>query len=44
MNSAGLKLWELAGTDGYPDEIDGEDCFYNCTGLDDYDEIDDDWK
>ena len=44
VNSAGLKLWELAGTDGYPDSITGTDCFESCTGLDDYDEIDDDWK
>ena len=44
VNSAGLKLWELAGTDGYPDEIDGTECFSYCTNLDDYDEIDDDWK
>ena len=44
VNSEGLKLWELAGTDGYPSSITGTGCFYNCTGLDDYDEIDDDWK
>ena len=44
VNSEGLKLWELAGTDGYPSSIEGGNCFNGCTGLDDYDEIDDDWK
>jgi hypothetical protein len=42
--SDGLKLWERAGQPGYPAGINGEQCFRNCTGLDDYDTIPSNWK
>lgn len=40
----GYKLWERAGKEGYPAEINGRYCFRGCTQLDDYNEIPSDWK
>lgn len=40
----GYKLWERAGKEGYPKEINGRYCFRGCTQLDDYNEIPSNWK
>ena len=40
----GNKLWERAGKPGYPEEINGADCFTNCAKLSDYSNIPSDWK
>lgn len=39
----GLKLWQLAGTPGFPNTIDGSGCFRGCTGLTDYNDIPSTW-
>ena len=40
----GGELWERAGKEGYPASVSGVDCFRECTGLSNYDEIPEDWK
>lgn len=40
----GGELWEREGKEGYPNKIDGTDCFWMCTGLSNYNSIPDDWK
>lgn len=39
----GGELWERAGKEGYPTSITGTGCFTNCTGLDTYNSIPEDW-
>ena len=39
----GIRLWERAGKPGYPAEIDGKACFYNCVNMSDYDLIPRQW-
>ena len=39
----GKAIWELAGTEGYPDEIIGSGCFSNST-FDDIDTVPSEWK
>jgi hypothetical protein len=42
--SDGMKLWQRAGQPGYPASINGAQCFYYCTGLDEYGAIPGGWK
>lgn len=44
VDENGLKLWQRAGSEGYPTSINGGSCFNNCTKLDDYSEIPNNWK
>lgn len=40
----GGKLWQRQGKSGYPSYINGMNCFYECTGMQDYASVPSGWK
>jgi PKD repeat protein len=44
VDANGLKLWQRAGTPGYPDSITGAACFKYNTALSDYADIPANWR